>query len=643
MRGTEEYSLDCEFEYNGKKYGVKGSMNKATRTGDLLVVSPERNYTLKGAIVTSGDTKITVEGDMMGRVNFVMNIKQGFREAKLQLTHKKAKLLQMKIRGEKVGDDIEAEAKWALLGGRLAKGRADASLVAGSGSLVVTPDKGNPITVSAHFPEEDGDDTKFGFSATKGGEKLFSYEGNLVRKNSGSTYEVGLESDIDLREKSLMYSTGCRIGSLVGSGCFKTRQVSASVILDKTDDKRLSVYFNDIKDGESTLEFTLNTLNSPYKVDLVTPLLTESLGSDRMFVMVDYQPGTQLTAQTSYKDLKLEMRTGKTAEGRQFFVEMWREGAKNINYDLDVEYEETDAAINIHSRSNFDIKPESLLYPAFCSYGSGCFQHRESQVDIFIDNQNKNYLGPKFRLTATMTKDSLEAFSLLADTTISPYKFQLRAPHTLPDLIAAESLEADITHTVEDRSYQFSPTSQLLIESTHPQMKTFEIQSSDDGIFVKQNAELLMKIVNFIGGRDSNSLEADMEFKTSKKARLNMNWQNNEVFFTVVGEDHKITGNIESAEEKLDFDISGVGPILGKFDLKQSLQWKTGDILGLTAKGKTETEKGLLAELDLSPIKNDIKLDWEKNNWIVNGHVTNHFQGEKYEIVFEDNSIEIDM
>ena len=91
MRGTEEYSLDCEFEYNGKNYGVKGSMDKASRTGDLLVVSPKRNYTLRAAVVTRGDTKVTVEGDMMGRVNFVMNIKQGFREAKLQLTHKKAK------------------------------------------------------------------------------------------------------------------------------------------------------------------------------------------------------------------------------------------------------------------------------------------------------------------------------------------------------------------------------------------------------------------------------------------------------------------------------------------------------------------------------------------------------------------------
>ena len=116
-----------------------------------------------------------------------------------------------------------------------------------------------------------------------------------------------------------------------------------------------------------------------------------------------------------------------------------------------------------------------------------------------------------------------------------------------------------------------------------------------------------------------------------------------QVFFTVVGDGMKITGNSQSAEDKLDFDISGVGPILGNFALQQSLQWKTGDILGLTAKGRIETEAGLLTELDLSPIKNDIKLDWDKNNLIINGHFTNHFKGEKYEIAFEDNSISFDM
>lgn len=87
----------------------------------------------------------------------------------------------MKLRGEKIGEDINGEAKWALLGGKVAKGRADASVVAGSATVVVTPDGGRPITVSAHYPEDDGVTSDFGFSATKGGEKLFSYEGKLVR------------------------------------------------------------------------------------------------------------------------------------------------------------------------------------------------------------------------------------------------------------------------------------------------------------------------------------------------------------------------------------------------------------------------------------------------------------------------------
>ena len=85
------------------------------------------------------------------------------------------------MRGEKVGENIQGEAKWALLGGKVAKGRADASIEPGSSSVVITPVKGRPIIVSAFYPESQGDNTRFGFSGTKGGEKLFSYEGNLVR------------------------------------------------------------------------------------------------------------------------------------------------------------------------------------------------------------------------------------------------------------------------------------------------------------------------------------------------------------------------------------------------------------------------------------------------------------------------------
>ena len=90
-------------------------------------------------------------------------------------------MLQMKLRGVKVDENIDVEAKWALLGGRLAKGRLEAKLVSGSASVVITPDGGIPVTVSALYPAAAGDTNTFGFSGTKGDKELFAFEGKLKR------------------------------------------------------------------------------------------------------------------------------------------------------------------------------------------------------------------------------------------------------------------------------------------------------------------------------------------------------------------------------------------------------------------------------------------------------------------------------
>ena len=90
-------------------------------------------------------------------------------------------MLQMKLRGKKVGDKIDAEAKWALLGGRIAKGKLDAKFVEGSATVVVTPEGGVPVTVSAYYPDTAGGTNTFGFSGRKADRELFSYEGKLER------------------------------------------------------------------------------------------------------------------------------------------------------------------------------------------------------------------------------------------------------------------------------------------------------------------------------------------------------------------------------------------------------------------------------------------------------------------------------
>ena len=89
-------------------------------------------------------------------------------------------MVQMKLRGKKVGDTLEMEAKWALLSGKLAKGTMDGKLVDGKATVVVTP-KGStkPVTVTAYYPSTIMEHNKLGFSARKGEHQLFNYEGKL--------------------------------------------------------------------------------------------------------------------------------------------------------------------------------------------------------------------------------------------------------------------------------------------------------------------------------------------------------------------------------------------------------------------------------------------------------------------------------
>ena len=44
-----------------------------------------------------------------------------------------------------------------------------------------------------------------------------------------------------------MYSSGCRIGALTGEGCFKSRDMELKVVIDKNDQRRISVYMKNVK------------------------------------------------------------------------------------------------------------------------------------------------------------------------------------------------------------------------------------------------------------------------------------------------------------------------------------------------------------------------------------------------------------
>ena len=50
-----------------------------------------------------------------------------------------------------------------------------------------------------------------------------------------------------------MYSSGCRIGALTGEGCFKSRDMEMKVVIDKNDQRRISVFMKNFKTCEPHL------------------------------------------------------------------------------------------------------------------------------------------------------------------------------------------------------------------------------------------------------------------------------------------------------------------------------------------------------------------------------------------------------
>ena len=102
----------------------------------------------------------------------------------------------------------------------------------------------------------------------------------------------------------------------------------------------------------------------------------------------------------------------------------------------------------------------------------------------------------------------------------------------------------------------------------------------------------------------------------------------------------KISGDVKSGDGRFEFDVSGFEQNVGQFAFQRSFEWNTGE---LTVTGRAETEKGFLNDWGLSPMETDVKLDWDTDWGLPSGHVTMHFDGEKYQIVVDENRIEFDV
>merc|ERR1719154_197518 len=83
-------------------------------------------------------------------------------------------------------------------------------------------------------------------------------------------------------------------------------------------------------------------------------------------------------------------------------------------------------------------------------YPYGAFSTRSNKLTIHVDKKNRNKLAPKFKVEAHLKKDGELAVDLIADTTVSPYKFNLVAPNFFKRWgISQKSIDITADHQID--------------------------------------------------------------------------------------------------------------------------------------------------------------------------------------------------
>merc|ERR1712123_481934 len=107
---------------------------------DVVINAAGKEYKLTGKVSTNNGWKISVTGDVAGAVDASIMIKKDYKETKVEVSHKNAKLVQLKLKGNRNPDGSgKAKAKFALLGGKVAAGEFDASYVDNKFNIVIKP------------------------------------------------------------------------------------------------------------------------------------------------------------------------------------------------------------------------------------------------------------------------------------------------------------------------------------------------------------------------------------------------------------------------------------------------------------------------------------------------------------------------
>merc|ERR1712128_295166 len=395
---------------------------------------------------------------------------------------------------------------------------------------------------------------------------------------------------------------------------------------------KFSFGLKNIKDGETRLEATISTIQNPYQLKIVSPRLQDKIGSNEFTITADHQPGQQLTVTSSYQQFKFFFKHGPIADGKNYFAEISKAGVSFLKYDLNLKFKKDASAVNMGLNSQFDVNEASIFYPLFCSYASGCFKQRKADISIFADLVNKNALLNKFDVHVNLLKDDEKVVELEICTKHTPYKFILKAPHVLTNLIGQPSVVVKANHNLGqslDITTNFAKANSFSIKKTSGNMRE-----------VTFNGKLLFKGEMT---KENKSFKQQFELANGKSMALTVSWEK----VVIDGSGMKandvklnLAGNNVNADLEVEIEAKGTGERLGQFEFKREVNWNiNGNKFNANVIGKSSSEKGWFAEKGLNPVDTKINLDFDYNSMVLNADIVKVVAGKRYGVAVKNNNL----
>merc|ERR1712128_133950 len=249
--------------------------------------------------------------------------------------------------------------------------------------------------------------------------------GNLNFEKMDGVFEIAVEGT----------SLGDAVkGTITGSKIAKGNRVQ--VELEKGNKKLIQI------DAKIKLDIQAMSLEAKAKYAVLGGVISGQLN-------LKFENGVLILKNTDSAKETIEL-TVKVVPGESLNIEGKKNGESMWTYKTSRTTKRTGDVFEMTLDTDMTLSEKSMVNKWLNEkYPYGAFKTRSNKVHIFVDKKHWNKFAPKFKVEVHLIKDGAKVVDLIADTTTSPYKFQLTAPNFFKRWgIKQSSIDITVDHQI---------------------------------------------------------------------------------------------------------------------------------------------------------------------------------------------------